>query len=396
MSDLHIALLIVAAVLLAALWLYSKWQERRALKRMEASLRHGVTDALMAQVEPMGAAPLAAADAAAPVEATLPPQPAPEPPVPAAFSETIPLHPSIAGRIEPRFNLPAEEASTTPPRAPAGPEVRTAAHLAAGGWIEDPLLDCVLELRCAHAVDGVAVLDAAGALARAALPLPVHLAAWDARHQQWTHPDRFGFYAELLVATQLATRRHALDDIEASRFVAAVQQIAVTLDADFDPPDVARIVAMAKEVESTAAQFDVQIGLTLESTTGPWEAARLHDAATRAGLVASEREARLRWRRVGAEGATLFSLTSASLLSDRLVLELDVPLAPATAQPLRVMADTANVLAAALGARVVDDIGRPIEAASLAAIEEQLHALYADMRVAGIEPGSLRALRLYG
>jgi hypothetical protein len=430
MSDLHIALLLLALVLLAALFLYSKWQERRTLRELDASLRQGVTDALM--TPPAAAAPPASA-ATPPTRESSAPQDqgnkahreahseadseaeyAP-PPYGPAYSEPVQLRGLVprseGARVEPRFDWSTLEASadtSVPSAPPMRADARAAAHLAAGGWTEDPLLDCVLELRCAHATDGVAVLDAAGILTRTAAALPVHLAVWDARTQQWTHPDRFGFYSELLVATQLATRRHALDEIEVSRFISATQQIAVALDADFDAPDVARIVALAKELEATSARFDVQIGLTLESATGPWEPALLEQAAQRAGLTraaelsAAQRGApaapaqALRWRYVDAQGFVLFTLSSASLLNDRLVLELDVPLAPAAAQPLRTMAASANLVAQALGTRVVDDIGRPIDAGSLAAIEAQLEAVYADMRAAGIEPGSLRAQRLYG
>jgi hypothetical protein len=45
---------------------------------------------------------------------------------------------------------------------------------------------------------------------------------------------------------------------------------------------------------------------------------------------------------------------------------------------------------------VVDDNGQPIEARSVQAIERQLVEVCEQMRSAGIEPGSTRALRLYG
>jgi hypothetical protein len=96
-----------------------------------------------------------------------------------------------------------------------------------------------------------------------------------------------------------------------------------------------------------------------------------------------------------AQAVPLFTMTSSSLLVDRLSLELDVPLAPPGADPLRELFAATDRLASLLGARVVDDNGRPIHAGSMAAIAEQLDKLYADMRAAGIEPGSQRAQRLY-
>jgi hypothetical protein len=363
-SDLHLALLLLAAVLLVLLIGYNKWQERRALQRLDTTLRGGVGDALL---EP---APLDAL----PAEVVLPPT-----------------------RIEPKFGslapipqFAAEELDQ--PTIPADFPSATEREGALAGWIEDPLLDSVFELRCTHAVDGVTVLDAIAGLQRQRFALPVHVAAWDARTQQWVHPDRFGFYTELLVAIQMANRRVALDEVEASRFLAAVQQIAVALDADFDAPDVARLVSLATELRTSSSQFDVQIGLTLEGARGPWGMERLAAVAAKAELVASGPGT---WRRLDEAGTPLFTFGSASLLKDRLTLELDVPLAPVAAQPLRLMYAAASVIALDLGAQIVDDNGQPVDAASLASVEHKLEDLYEKMRQAGYEPGSPRALRLY-
>jgi hypothetical protein len=353
MSDLQLALLALAAVVLVALYAYGKWQERQALKRIDASMRGGVGDALLESP---------AADAAA--------------------------SRAPAQRIEPRLSLPE---GTPAPEAPAP----LALAGVASHWAEDPLLDCVLELRCAHAVDGVTVFDAAVPLSRLALPLPVFLVAWDARAQQWVQPDRFGFYSELLVAVQMASRRHALDDIAVSRFVAAVQQVALALDADFDAPEAEGIVMRARELDRLCAQFDVQIGLTLQAQDGAWDAGALRGAAEQAGLV---KAGDARWQRVAdvdGDAVALFAMRCDALPAHRIALELDVPLVPPAAQPLEALFAAAERLATELNARIVDDNGRPIHAGSLPAIASQLERLYAEMRAAGIEPGSARARRLY-
>jgi hypothetical protein len=355
MSELQVALGVFALALLAGLYAYSKWQERRALRRFQESLRGSVGDALLA--------------------------PAPPQPV---------VSPVPGSRIEPTFGpLPdtgvnAEAADPPPPVEPRMPPA---------DWIEDPLLDCVLELRCAHAVDGVAVIDAAAPLARLHMALPVHLVAWDGRAQQWVSPDRFGFYSELLAAVQLADRKQRLTEIEASQFIAAVQQLAVTLDADFDPPDTRRMLELAADLDRLCARFDVHIGLTLQPAEAAWDSARIAQAAVACGLEMAAPQA---WRRCDAGGGGLFSMSVPEGLADRVALELDVPRVPPTAQPLRAMFATAAQLAEALGARIVDDNGRPVQPDSVAAIERRLAALYDDMLSAGIEPGSVRAQRLYG
>src|SRR5512135_3840064 len=135
MNSLHLVLLGVGAVLLVALFAYNKWQERQALKRMDASLRKGVGDPLL------GAAP-----------ARRP-----------------------ASRIEPRLEGGPADAPGEAPAADGAEPIDLAAPAGAphvDGWAEDPLLDFVLELRCSHAFDGVAALEARAQLERLALPLP--------------------------------------------------------------------------------------------------------------------------------------------------------------------------------------------------------------------------------
>jgi len=357
MNNLHLVLLAVGAVLLVALFAYNKWQERQALKRLDATMREGVGDALLGEGAPARRG---------------------------------------TSRIEPRLDvgegqeardsrnavLSAEPADLVAP--PGAPHV--------DGWMEDPLLDFVLELRCSHAFDGVAALEARAQLDRLALPLPTHLAVWDPKAQHWTAPDRFGFYSELLASVQMATRRQVLGEIEASRFVSAVQQIALAIDADFDTPEMGRLVAQAAELDALCAQFDVQITLTLEALDGPMDSAVVNAAAADAGFVAAPPG---RWLKRDGQGRLLSTLTTTSLLADRVALALDVPLAPGDRESLGALFTAAHQLAARLNARIVDDNGRPVDANAQGTIGAELEKLYVEMRAAGIEPGGPRAQRLY-
>jgi hypothetical protein len=336
-TELHYALIGAAVALLALLAGWSKWQERRQLERLDESRR-------------------AAADgsAQAPGEA--------------------------AQRIEPRLgDLPGGgpgAAAEHSPRLPA--------------WVEDPMLDCVVELRCAHAADGVAVIDAVAPLTRLDCGLPVQVVAFDARSEQWVLPDRFGFYGELLAAIQLATRARRLGDIEASQFIAAAQQAALALDADFDPPDMTLLRRRAEQLEALVAQFDVQIGLTVQPAEGIVDPAQAEKAVLATRFEPAEGR---RWLRRGEDGEPMFT----ARLTDehRLMLELDVPLVAAACRPLPAMFAAAAELAVLLNARVVDDHGRPIAPGSIEAIEPALQALVEKMRAADIEPGSPRARRLF-
>ena len=359
MNDLHVVLLAIGAVLLVALFAYNKWQERQVLNRMDASMREGVGDALLGEARPRRA----------------------------------------PSRIEPRLGAGEDRQSVDPADSAVHADAAEPADLAAppgaphvDGWAEDPLLDFVLELRCGHAFDGVAALEARAQLDRLALALPTHLAVWDPKAQHWTAPDRFGFYSELLASVQMATRRQVLSEIEASRFVSAVQQIALTIDADFDPPEMGRLVAQAAELDALCARFDVQITLTLEALGDSMDGAAVSAAAADAGFGAGVSG---QWQKRDDQGRLLSTLTATSLLGDRLALTLDVPLAPGDSSALAALFAAAHQLAGRLNARIVDDNGRPVDANAQGTIGAELDKLYGEMRAAGIEPGGQRAQRLY-
>jgi len=369
MTNLHWALVAIAGVLLSALWGYGKWQERKARLRIDAAMREGVAD------------PLAQ---------------------PARMSPQAPAGAAVARRIEPRLDIDPGSDEPEISGADAGPALHggddaserdePSAYALPDGWSEDPLLDFVIELRCAHAIDGVAALEARGQLERLQLPLPTHFAVWDAKSQQWTAPDRFGFYTELLLAAQMAHRNGVLGEIDATRFVAAAQQIALEIDADFDVPDVARLVAQAAELDAMCGKFDVQVSLTVQSAQGPWPTDVVQAAASDAGFVATGQG---RWESRDGNNAPLVTLVAASLPAERLAVSIDVPLVRPEAQPLAKQFAAADQLAVRLNGSIVDDNGRPVQREAHFSIAAQLAGLYEQMNAAGIEAGSVRARRLY-
>jgi len=373
MTDLHWALIAVAAALLLALWIYGKWQERRTRARIDAAMRQGVGDPL-AQMPRSASAP--AGGVSRRIEPRLESQPQVQ-------EETVVGE--VAAAADPAPQAEAEDDA-------AAERADASAYALPDGWVEDPLLDFVIELRCTHAIDGVAALEAKGQLERLHLPLPTHLAVWDAKSQQWTAPDRFGFYSELLLAVQMAHRNGVLGEIDATRFVATAQQIAVGVDADFDAPDVPRLVAQAAELDQLCARFDVQITLTVEATQGPWTADTVQAAASEAEFVALGQG---RWESRDERGEPVLALTAASFPTERLAVSIDVPVVRPEGQPLVKQFAAADTLAVRLNGRIVDDNGRPVQREAHFSIAAQLAGMYEQMHVAGVEAGSVRAKRLY-
>jgi len=440
-----LALLAVGALLLIALYAHGKWQERRLLRRMRERLHGGVGDALLqAAAVPRRQEPgffgtnLSTAVPDKSGAGRTADQPADESAWPDALGATAgparsgigsaaagvgPSWPAggsaaaagssrpgvgsaaaaaaaaayAAGEDTPFAMAAAEEAGeqTAAPPMPAqvtSEALRTPPALLQPSWTEDPLLDCSLEIRCAHAVDGVSVIDAASALAHASWPLPVNFVVWDGRHQQWVLPDRFGYYTDALASLQLADRRTRIDAAGIEQFVRVVQELAVKLDADVDVPDTGRLLAMAADLDRLCTRFDIRIGLTVESTGPYWTGPQLRNAAHETGFVATGAQ---RWVCKDADGEPLYTLQVDPAVMNRALLELDIAVAPVASQAFRAMVESAWALAGVLGARVVDDNGVPIDARSVDAIDAQLSRVYADMRAAGIEPGSTRARRLY-
>ena len=78
------------------------------------------------------------------------------------------------------------------------------------------------------------------------------------------------------------------------------------------------------------------------------------------------------------------------------VLVLDVPRVADPARAFDQMKLAGRRLAQTLGAELVDDNRRLLDDAALAAIRRQVDAAAAALRECGIEPGSPRALALFG
>src|SRR4030095_2916841 len=146
MRPLTWVLLAIAAVLLIALYLYGKWQERKS-----AGLDHRNSDLDAETIE----------------------RPLPDRASLARTGRNARNTAQTPVRIEPTMG-PSPEPS---PSSELLDDDEIAATQRVGGWIEDALLDVMLELRCAHSFDGVAALEARAPLERPLLPPPRPLAA---------------------------------------------------------------------------------------------------------------------------------------------------------------------------------------------------------------------------
>lgn len=322
----------------------------------------------------------------------------------------------------------AEDAGAAEPHAQAHAEAHAEAHAQAGAQagsaraplqpeplvpegqpapaVIDPLIDCIVPLHLERKQSGDRILPLTGRLRRAGTK-QVHLEGLRAEANAWEAVTAGHQYEDLQVAVQLANRGGALNALEFSEFVNAVEALAESLDASAELPDMSETVANGRELDAFAAGCDVQLGVNVISDGAPWSAAYVQTVATQDGLVLSRDGTRFTRYQAGADGVqrALFTLQfgDTNFLRDdltakagrQITLLLDVPSAAQATKPFKTVCEYGYSLAQRMGAQLVDDNMRPLSEASFVAIFGQLQALYDKLDARGMPAGSPVALRLF-
>jgi hypothetical protein len=268
----------------------------------------------------------------------------------------------------------------------------------------DPEIECLVTLKPARPVAAGAL--AAGLHARLGQPLRWFGRRGPALPWQLLKSDTGGEFAEIVACLLLANRSGAATVPLLEAFVRAVTEIAATLPAAVSAPDVAAETARAEALDRICADLDVQIGITLLKTDGALIAGtRLRGVAEASGFRLAS-DGRFDWIQEDT-GSALYALQnyhSDPFTADTLrasstpgaVFLLDVP---QVTEPVRVfdqMKIAAKRMAHSLDAVLVDDNRRPLDDAAFAAIRDQVRGTTAALREVNIEPGSPRALALFG
>ena len=350
MGELQFGLIAIGTLVVAGVFFYNKWQERRYRRQAEAAFGSRHEDVLMRSG---GEGPHT--DAAA-VE-----------------------------RIEPMLSSPG----AAPDPADASRQVLAES------------IDFIIPIESADDVSGAAVLDAAAA-ALDRCPRSVHLEGFDEKLAAWELIDPERSYSRMRAGIQLVDRRGPADPDEIAAFGAAVEEAAGSLGMLATMPDPAQALALAKDLDRFCGDVDIRIAVHLVNDGSPFAGAKLDAVAKAAGFELDEPDGKFRWRdESGAIVCALanfepipFKVDSLETLSTRAVtLELDVPRAPRGA--FAHFREKADKLARQLNARIVDDNRQPLVAGSFDAIGAQLTAVHKAMEARGIVPGGTLALRLF-
>ncbi|EHP40096.1 hypothetical protein OR16_27774 [Cupriavidus basilensis OR16] len=270
----------------------------------------------------------------------------------------------------------------------------------------DPLIDCIVPLHLERKSSGDRILPLTGRLRRAGTK-QVHIEGLRSEANAWEPVTAGHQYEDLQVAVQLANRGGALNALEFSEFVNAVEALAEALDASAELPDMTETVANGRELDAFAASCDVQLGVNVISDGAPWSAAYVQTVATQDGLVLSRDGTRFTRYQANAEGVqrALFTLQfgDTNFLRDdltakagrQITLLLDVPSATQATKPFKTVCEYGYSLAQRMGAQLVDDNMRPLSESSFVAIFGQLQTLYDKLEARGMPAGSPVTLRLF-
>jgi len=349
MSELQIGLLVVGAVVVAAVFLYNKWQERRYRREAEAGFASQREDVLMRSGGGAG-------------QGTAP----------------------GLERLEPLVSFEAEQED---PRD-------------SGAGLSE-FLDFIVPIETPEEVSGAALIGAA-AVALERCSKAICWEGFDETAAAWERLDPDRSYSRLRSGMQLVDRRGAADEEELDAFGAAIERAAASVGALATVPDPASALANARELDRFCGEIDIRVAVHIISDAAPLTGTQLAALAKAAGFRLGEPDGKFRLpdeagRIICALAnfePTPLNIDGLSALSTRgVTLELDVPRAPYGA--FTRFRQSAQMLARELKARIVDDNREPVGPAAFDAIGAQLQAVHASMEARGIAPGGTLALRLF-
>lgn len=373
MSPMRVGLIGIGLLIIIAVWLFNKFQERRIARGLEGRFASDSSDVLLngqGQADEQDQRREAAR----------------------RFS---------GERFEPRIGDMAEPQLGSEPALFLQPEggAQAAPREVAPAALVDAVIHAVMTLSVDSALPGEKWLQALHSLRHAG------------RHQVVVEGDTaFGpsaldatqRYSTVRIGVQLANRSGALNEIEFSEFVAALQQQAEVLGAVCDAPEMMQTVAAARALDARCAPLDASIGINVACPQGSWPVSRVVEVARNFGLTARSDH---RFVSYDADNHALFTLQDgdggallgeqAANSTERVTFLLEVPRAPQSAQPFERMRLAAVAFAAQLDGVVVDDQLRTLTEPALASIGRQIEPVYQQLESQGLAAGSARALALF-
>lgn len=369
MNDLQIALIAAGGGVVAGVWAYNLWQERRHKRAAEKIFKGDQVDVLLGgeNAEDAGEA-----------------------------GEGGRMEPSaglmdVDERIEPAMSASAED--NAPKGLPPPAE-----------WA-DAVADCTLRIEFTEAV-AAPELWAAQAGWAGLLAKPLTWQGYDTASGQWRRLNAHdaGRYAHVAASLQLADRQGPVGGAELDAFLDGAQSVAQQFSGLLELPQRQDLVDHATALDGFCASVDVQLGVNVvESAGGDFAGTKLRGLAEAAGLAL---QGDGRFHAVDDRGEDLFTLgnlgsdlfdvdTLRTLTTHGLTFMLDVPRVTDGPAAFDRMVGTARQMAQTLGGTLVDGQRHLLTDHMIAGIRAKIGEIQQQMAANEIPPGSQRALRLF-
>ena len=266
----------------------------------------------------------------------------------------------------------------------------------------DQRIDFIATLQSAQAIKGETI---SGAIVDS-LEAPSRAVTWEGYNRQaagWEPLAASGEYEKLRAGLQLVDRKGAAILQDLSAFSVTIQGIAAAIGTDCILAETGPALERARELDGFCADIDVQIGLNLIARGGPFAGTRIRALAEAHGMSLEGDGKYCRRDETGLELYSLCNMETAAFSRDGmkefstggLTLLFDVPRAPGGIETFDRFVEFARAQAEALSASIVDDNRQALDVAALGKIRAQLQGLYASMEQQGIAAGSELALRLF-
>jgi len=402
MSPLQLGLIVGGVILVVGVLIYNAWVERRVRRRIATAFAAPDESATAGHSQGRRVEPTLRAAAVA--------QDAPTAPSAGEFAyRTDDSRAADSDFVAPMDVI--EHATVNETAAPA--EIPAAAITVPPMFAEadvggqrkpDPEVECIVTLQPAKPV-GVGTL-AAGLHARLGKRLRWFGRTAPESPWQFLASDTRGEFVEIAACLLLADRNGAASRLQIDTFVRVMGELAPLLPAAMSVPDAGAETERAEALDRLCADVDVQIGLTVLKGDGSGiPGTKLRGIAEATGFRLAS-GGRFEWvaEDTGAVLYTLQNLRNEPFTVDTLrlsatngvVFVLDVPRVTDPVRTFDQMKFIAKRLAQTLGSELVDDNRRPLDDAALVAIRKQVDAAAVALRDCGVEPGSPRALALFG
>ena len=217
-------------------------------------------------------------------------------------------------------------------------------------------------------------------------------------------PESSTTYSEMKVGLQLVDRDGAISETRLADFRELMGEVGRKEDADMVLPLVDSAMERARELDAFCAEVDQMIGLNL--VCGADRALFASEVAAVVQPMGMSLQADGAFHLFGQDGATLFTLgafdgtpfqhhTLDQMRVSSLTLLLDIPRVSDSAQRFDEMTLFAMELATALHATLVDDERVLLVKGALDQIRARVAAVEQRMVQGGIAPGSVQAMRLF-